>query len=78
MLKLTIVGFWLTHKSFYEQPNIKLKGKYMLVAITNNLRYPIICSNYKYLQQFSNFDKCSLIKVPIKLFELPILMLFNF
>ncbi|KAF2888506.1 hypothetical protein ILUMI_17667 [Ignelater luminosus] len=56
-------GFWIKHDTFYEQPDVKFWGEYVFNAVTNNLSSPIMCSTFPSFQDYSNFDKCSLVKV---------------
>ncbi|KAF5293125.1 hypothetical protein FQA39_LY13735 [Lamprigera yunnana] len=56
-------GFWIKHDIFYEQPEVKFKGEYIINVITNNASSPILCSNLPFLQRFKDFDSCSLLKV---------------
>ncbi|KAJ8960942.1 hypothetical protein NQ318_020242 [Aromia moschata] len=57
-------GFWLKRDVFHEQPRISLKGEYLLIATTNNITHPIICSTYSYYKERLDFlDVCSTIKL---------------
>lgn len=56
-------GFWLKTDSFYEQPNIKFKHKYIFYASSsNNIDAHVLCSNVIHLND-GNFQKCSVVKV---------------
>ncbi|KAJ8932541.1 hypothetical protein NQ314_014591 [Rhamnusium bicolor] len=57
-------GFWLKRDIFYEQPKVNLRGEYLLIATTNNISNPIICSTFPYYKQNLDFlDVCSIIKL---------------
>ncbi|XP_017782030.1 PREDICTED: transmembrane protein 231-like [Nicrophorus vespilloides] len=56
-------GFWLKHDTFFEQPDVRFRGEFLFVGITNNLSNLIICNNFNYVQEFQAFDTCTTVKV---------------
>ncbi|XP_045470128.1 transmembrane protein 231-like [Harmonia axyridis] len=57
-------GFWMKRDVFYDFPDIRFQGKYIFVASTSNITFPIVCSSYPILKEhFKNFSTCSQIKV---------------
>lgn len=61
---IMFTGFWLKHATFYEQPNIRFNGQYLLSALTNNMSEPIACTTFpEYYNKITNYDKCSITKV---------------
>ncbi|KAJ8921055.1 hypothetical protein NQ315_015851 [Exocentrus adspersus] len=57
-------GFWLKRDTFHEQPQVNLRGDYLLIAATNNLSSPVICSSYPFFKHNLDFlDVCSVIKL---------------
>lgn len=64
---LFLSGFWLKRDVFYEQPQINLRGEYLVLATTSNLSSPIICSTFSYYKENLDFlDVCSIIKVTLR------------
>lgn len=47
MMYYFFAGFWLRSISFYEQPLVKFKYEYLLVAETDDPSKPIVCSEIK-------------------------------
>lgn len=57
-------GFWINKIMFHEQPNINLRGEYLLVALTNNHSHPIICSSIIFYKEHMNeLDNCVIFTV---------------
>ncbi|CAH1183734.1 unnamed protein product [Phaedon cochleariae] len=64
MLAYHTGGFWQKQDYFLEQPQVNLLGDHLLIATTNNLSNPIVCSTYPfYKNQLDHLDLCSLIKL---------------
>ncbi|GJQ84638.1 hypothetical protein Trydic_g12667 [Trypoxylus dichotomus] len=55
-------GFWLKADVFYEQPDVRFKGEYIFVGYTNNISFPVICSNVEHYSDLNNEDSCMLIE----------------
>ncbi|XP_013201233.2 transmembrane protein 231 [Amyelois transitella] len=56
-------GFWLKSYSYYEQPIVRFKYDYILIAETDDPSKPIICGEAEILNGFSGDESCAQIQV---------------
>lgn len=54
-------GFRMRYDTFHEQPDVRFTGEYLFIGYTNNISFPIICSNIYW--EVNNQDNCILIQV---------------
>ncbi|KAK9712736.1 Transmembrane protein 231 [Popillia japonica] len=53
-------GFRMRYDTFHEQPDVRFTGEYLFIGYTNNISFPIICSNIYW--EVNNQDNCILIQ----------------
>lgn len=67
---------------FYEQPEIKFRGEYIVSALTTNPNKPIVCTTLPEIYaETKNYDNCTAVKVYVCLRKIDftlILLLFLF
>lgn len=59
-----IAGFWLRSDTYVEQPLVRFKHQFLLLAETDIIDSPIVCSTFDELnKQLQKDSQCSIVKV---------------